>query len=133
EPGPEPNADQQVAVDAILAAAGGFAPVLLDGVTGSGKAEGYLHAIAGCLARGRQALVLVPEIGLTPQLPAALRARLGVRAQAADSRLPDGERARVWSAARGGVPRVVGGTRSAVFTPLPEAGLLVVDEEHDGS
>ena len=133
EPGPEPNADQQVAIDAILAAAGGFAPILLDGVTGSGKTEVYLHAIADCLARGRQALVLVPEIGLTPQLLARFRARLGVRVEALHSGLPDGERARVWSAARGGVARVVVGTRSAVFTPLPEAGLLVVDEEHDGS
>jgi len=130
---PVPNPDQQRAIEAVLAAAGGFAPLLLDGVTGSGKTEVYLHAIADCLARGRQALVLVPEIGLTPQLLARFRARLGVEVHALHSGLPDGERARVWAAARGGVARVVVGTRSAVFTPLPEAGLLVVDEEHDGS
>jgi primosomal protein N' (replication factor Y) len=132
-PGPTPNPDQQQAIDAILGAAGGFAPILLDGITGSGKTEVYLRAIADCLARGRQALVLVPEIGLTPQLLARFRARLGVDVHALHSGLPDGERARVWSAARGGVARVVVGTRSAVFTPLPEAGLVIVDEEHDGS
>jgi len=132
-PGPEPNVDQQRAIEAILGAAGGFAPILLDGVTGSGKTEVYLGAIADCLARGRQALVLVPEIGLTPQLLARFRARLGVEVHPLHSGLPDGERARVWSAARGGVARVVVGTRSAVFTPLPEAGLVVVDEEHDAS
>jgi len=130
---PVPNPAQQQAIDAIIGAAGGFAPILLDGVTGSGKTEVYLRAIADCLARGRQALVLVPEIGLTPQLLARFRARLGVDVHALHSGLPDGERARVWGAARGGVARVVVGTRSAVFTPLPEAGLVIVDEEHDGS
>ena len=75
--GPAPNAEQQAAIDAITGAAG-FAPFLLDGVTGSGKTEVYLHAISDCLARGRQALVLVPEIGLTPQLLGRFRARLGV-------------------------------------------------------
>ena len=130
--GPPPNPEQQAAIDAI-AAARGFAPVLLEGVTGSGKTEVYLHAIADCLARGRQALVLVPEIGLTPQTLARFRARLGVPVHALHSGLADGERARVWAAAWRGEARVVVGTRSAVFTPLPEAGLIVVDEEHDGS
>src|SRR5690606_19925902 len=85
------------------------------------------------LARSRQALVLVPEIGLTPQLLARFRARLGVPVHATHSGLNDGERARTWAAALRGEARVVVGTRSAVFTPLPEAGLIVVDEEHDGS
>lgn len=102
-------------------------------MTGSGKTEVYLHAIADCLARGRQALVLVPEIGLTPQLLSRFRARLGVPVHATHSGLNDGERARTWAAALRGEARVVVGTRSAVFTPLPEAGLVVVDEEHDGS
>jgi len=130
--GPVPNDEQQAAID-TLRAARGFAPLLLDGVTGSGKTEVYLHAIADCLARGKQALVLVPEIGLTPQLLARFRARLGVPVHASHSGLNDGERARTWAAAWRGEARVVVGTRSAVFTPLPDAGLIVVDEEHDGS
>jgi len=131
-PGPLPNDEQQAAMDAVEPA-GGFAACLLDGVTGSGKTEVYLHAIAACLARGRQALVLVPEIGLTPQLLARFRARLGVPVHALHSGLNDNERARTWTAAWRGEARVVVGTRSAVFTPLPEAGLIVVDEEHDAS
>ncbi|WP_295950562.1 primosomal protein N' [uncultured Xanthomonas sp.] len=132
QPGPIPNAEQQAAIDAVVAAAG-FAPFLLDGVTGSGKTEVYLQAIAACLARGRQALVLVPEIGLTPQTLARFRARLGVPVHALHSGLNDNERARVWAAAWRGEAQVVVGTRSAVFVPLPRAGLIVVDEEHDGS
>ncbi|HEX2595467.1 MAG TPA: primosomal protein N', partial [Luteimonas sp.] len=131
--GPEPNSEQHAAIAAIEAAAGRFQPFLLDGVTGSGKTEVYLQAIAECLARGRQALVLVPEIGLTPQMLARFRTRLGVPVHALHSGLGDGERARVWTAAWRGEARVVVGTRSAVFTPLPEAGLIVVDEEHDAS
>ncbi|WP_374558158.1 primosomal protein N' [Thermomonas sp.] len=128
----QPNAEQQIAIDAIRAA-DGFAPFLLDGVTGSGKTEVYLQAIADCLARGRQALVLVPEIGLTPQALARFRARLGVPVHALHSGLNDNERAATWWAAATGKARVIVGTRSAVFVPLPEAGLIVVDEEHDGS
>ncbi|KQN97354.1 MULTISPECIES: primosomal protein N' [Stenotrophomonas] len=131
-PGPEPNPQQQVAIEAITAA-DGFQPFLLDGVTGSGKTEVYLQAIAHCLAQGRQALVLVPEIGLTPQMLARFRARLGIAVHALHSGLNDNERARVWAAASRGEARVIVGTRSAVFTPLPQAGLLIVDEEHDGS
>ena len=114
-------------------AAEGFQPFLLDGVTGSGKTEVYLQAIIHCLAHGRQALVLVPEIGLTPQTLARFRGRLGIAVHALHSGLNDNERARVWAAASRGEARVIVGTRSAVFTPLPQAGLLIVDEEHDGS
>jgi len=127
-----PNAEQRSAVDAILAARG-FQPFLLDGVTGSGKTEVYLHAIADCLARGKQALVLVPEIGLTPQTLRRFRERLRVPVHALHSGLSDGERARTWAACLRGEARVVVGTRSAVFLPLPNAGLIVIDEEHDGS
>ena len=126
------NDEQRNAADAIRAGSG-FAPFLLDGVTGSGKTEVYLDAIADCLARGRQALVLVPEIGLTPQTLARFRTRLGVPVHALHSGLNDGERAATWLAAARGQARVIVGTRSAVFVPLPEAGLIVVDEEHDGS
>ena len=131
--GPAPNDEQRAAIAAIHAARDGFAPLLLDGVTGSGKTEVYLQAIAECLARGKQALVLVPEIGLTPQMLARFRARLGVPVHALHSGLNDGERARVWTAAWRGEARVIVGTRSAVFLPLPAAGLIVVDEEHDAS
>ena len=134
DPGPRLNAEQREAVTAITEAAhGGFAALLLEGVTGSGKTEVYLHAIADCLARGRQALVLVPEIGLTPQTLARFRARLGVPVHALHSGLSDGERARTWAACLRGEARVIVGTRSAAFLPLPRAGLIVVDEEHDGS
>ena len=126
------NDEQRNAADAIRAGSG-FAPFLLDGVTGSGKTEVYLDAIGDCLARGRQALVLVPEIGLTPQTLARFRTRLGVPVHALHSGLNDGERAATWMAAARGQARVIVGTRSAAFVPLPEAGLIVVDEEHDGS
>ncbi|NUS59912.1 MAG: primosomal protein N', partial [Lysobacter sp.] len=131
-PGPALNDEQRAAVDAI-AAEQGFGAVLLEGVTGSGKTEVYLHAIADCLARGKQALVLVPEIGLTPQTLARFRARLGIEVHALHSGLTDAARARVWAAAARGEARVIVGTRSAIFTPLPDAGLVVIDEEHDGS
>ncbi|SOD54828.1 replication restart DNA helicase PriA [Pseudoxanthomonas wuyuanensis] len=131
-PGPVLNPEQQAAVDAVRASEG-FAAWLLDGVTGSGKTEVYLAAIADCLAHGRQVLVLVPEIGLTPQTLARFRSRLGVPVHALHSGLNDGERARAWMAAARGEARVIVGTRSAVFVPLPEPGLIVIDEEHDGS
>ncbi|GAB3390004.1 primosomal protein N' [Lysobacter fragariae] len=130
---PRPNDEQQAAIDTILSVRDTFAPILLDGITGSGKTEVYLHAIADCLARGRQALVLVPEIGLTPQTLRRFRERLGVPVHALHSGLSDGERARTWAACVRGQARVVVGTRSAVFLPLPQAGLIVIDEEHDGS
>ena len=132
QPAPHLNDEQRVATDSLRAVTG-FASLLLDGVTGSGKTEVYLDAIADCLAHGRQALVLVPEIGLTPQALARFRARLGVPVHALHSGLSDKARARVWAEAWRGQARVIVGTRSAVFVPLPEAGLVVVDEEHDGS
>ncbi|MEO5596707.1 MAG: primosomal protein N', partial [Lysobacteraceae bacterium] len=127
------NAAQRAAADSIIGTLGRFQPMLLEGVTGSGKTEVYLEAIAQCLARGRQVLVLVPEIGLTPQTLRRFRARLGVPIHALHSGLPDGERARTWTAMLRGEARVLVGTRSAIFTPLPDAGLIVVDEEHDAS
>ncbi|WP_313344471.1 primosomal protein N' [Stenotrophomonas sp.] len=131
-PGPTPNPEQSAAIAAITASPG-FGAFLLDGVTGSGKTEVYLQAIVACLARGRQALVLVPEIGLTPQTLARFRTRLGIPVHVLHSGLNDNERARVWAAAARGEAQVIVGTRSAVFTPLPNAGLIVIDEEHDGS
>ncbi|WP_454833036.1 primosomal protein N' [Pseudoxanthomonas wuyuanensis] len=130
--GPALNPEQRSAVEAVRAGQG-FSAWLLDGVTGSGKTEVYLAAIADCLVRGRQALVLVPEIGLTPQTLARFRSRLGIPVHALHSGLNDNERARTWMAAARGEARVIVGTRSAVFVPLPEPGLIVIDEEHDGS
>ncbi len=132
-PGPPPTADQRTAIDTVTAGLGGFHAFLLEGVTGSGKTEVYLAAAAAALAAGRQVLVLVPEIGLTPQLLRRFRERLGVEVLALHSELADGERTRAWLAAARGDARVILGTRSAVFTPLPQAGLIVVDEEHDTS
>lgn len=130
--GPVLHPEQLDAVTAITGSAG-FAPFLLDGVTGSGKTEVYLQAIATCLAAGRQALVLVPEIGLTPQTLSRFRDRLGIAIHTLHSGMADGARARTWAAASRGQARVILGTRSAIFTPLPQAGLVIVDEEHDAS
>ena len=131
--GPPLNAAQQAAVDEVSAKFGCFAPFVLDGVTGSGKTEVYLTLIRQVLARGQQALVLVPEIGLTPQAIRRYRERLGLPIATLHSGLGDGERAAAWLAAAHGEAKVVLGTRSAILTPLPNAGLIVVDEEHDGS
>ena len=130
---PELSAEQRDAVAAIGAAFGRFQPFLLDGITGSGKTEVYLALIEKALAAGRQSLLLVPEIGLAPQTLRRLRERLGVPIDVLHSNLAEGDRARAWLRARSGEAKVVLGTRSAVFTPLPHAGLILVDEEHDAS
>ena len=133
-PQPPPlNEGQREAVAQIVATLGGFATTLLEGITGSGKTEVYLAAIEQTLARGEQVLVLVPEIGLTPQTLARFRERLAAPVLAWHSGLADGPRARAFERARGDAPLVVLGTRSAVFAPLPRLGLVVIDEEHDAS
>jgi primosomal protein N' (replication factor Y) len=132
-PAPPLNAGQLTVVRTVSAALGGYAAFLLDGVTGSGKTEIYLALIEAVVARGRQALVLIPEIGLTPQIVGRFRARLGVGVAALHSAMADGERLAAWHAASCGQAPVVVGTRSAVFTPLARPGLVVVDEEHDPS
>ncbi|MDE2070088.1 MAG: primosomal protein N' [Gammaproteobacteria bacterium] len=126
------NAAQIAAVHKIQAALGSFQAFLLDGVTGSGKTEVYLEAMAECVRRGGQALLLVPEIGLTPQLLQRVRRRF-TTAVVFHSALAAGERLAAWQAARTGRTPVVVGTRSAVFLPLKHPGLIVVDEEHDAS
>lgn len=109
------------------------AAFLLFGVTGSGKTEVYLRAIAACLARGRGALVMVPEIALTPQLVARFRARFGDALAVLHSGLSDADRHAMWSSLRTGGVRVAIGARSALFAPVPDLGLVIVDEEHDAS
>lgn len=111
----------------------GYAQVLLHGVTGSGKTEVYLQAIAPILEQGKSALVLVPEIGLTPQLTDRFRARFGDKVCVYHSALSGGERYDTWRQMIQGEPQVVIGTRSAIFAPLPNLGLIVLDEEHDSS
>lgn len=134
--GPRPllNAEQAAAVEAITAQLDRFHPHLLLGVTGSGKTEVYLRIIESVLARDRQALLLVPEIGLTPQLEGTVRERFPTTPIVSlHSGLNEAERHQRWLAAQAGTARIVLGTRLAVFTPLPDAGIIIVDEEHDSS
>ncbi|MDA1106790.1 MAG: primosomal protein N' [Proteobacteria bacterium] len=121
---------QEQAVEAV-AAAQGFQAFLLEGITGSGKTEVYLRLIERVIAAGQQALVLVPEIALTPQLMARFMQRFSVPVALLHSGLNDGERLHAWRTARSGQAPIVIGTRSAVFTPLARPGLIVIDEEHD--
>ncbi|MCL2656666.1 MAG: primosomal protein N' [Betaproteobacteria bacterium] len=131
---PQLNAEQTEAVEAIWAEAERFTPWLLHGITGSGKTEVYLRLIERTLAAGKQALLLVPEIGLTPQLEERVAARFPrARRVALHSGASDGARCRGFLAALNGEADIVLGTRLAVFSPLPRLGLILVDEEHDAS
>jgi primosomal protein N' (replication factor Y) len=121
----------QAAATAAVEQAREFGCFLLDGVTGSGKTEVYLRLIHRALANGRQVLVLVPEIGLTPQLRERFARRVAAPIAVLHSGLAETERERAWRAAAEGRARLLLGTRSAVFTPLPDLGLVIVDEEHD--
>jgi primosomal protein N' (replication factor Y) len=129
------NEAQTEALGTIVAAMdrGGFRPHLLYGVTGSGKTAVYVAAMQRALAAGKSALLLVPEIGLTPGTAAQMVAAFGGDVALLHSQLTPDERAEQWHRIRRGEARVVVGTRSAVFAPMPELGLILVDEEHDGS
>ena len=129
---PPLTADQAAAVAHYRGRPAGFSPNLLEGVTGSGKTEVYLRAIGDALKCGRQVLVLVPEIALTPQTLARFRRRYGAT-EVMHSGLSDQERLNAWLRCRDGQARILIGTRSAVFTPFRRLGLIVVDEEHDAS
>lgn len=132
---PELTEAQTRAADAIRGAiqAHTTAGFLLFGITGSGKTEVYLSAIEACLAEGRGALMMVPEIALTPQLVARFRARFGDGLAVLHSALSDGDRHAMWRKLREGTVRVAIGVRSALFAPISNLGLVIVDEEHDSS
>ncbi len=134
EPAMALNEDQQKAFDALIPCIrdSGFSVSLLKGVTGSGKTEVYLQCIAGVVQQGRQAIVMVPEIALTPQTVRRFTARF-TRVAILHSGLSAGERHRFWQQTATGMADVVVGARSAVFAPLPRLGMIVVDEEHEAS
>lgn len=134
-PVPVLNQHQQEAFDAIRTAidANRFQPFLLQGVTGSGKTEVYLRAIEAALALGKNALLLVPEIALTPAVAGQFFHRFGKQVAILHSAFGDAERAEQWRRIRNGQARVVVGTRSGVFAPVQNLGLVIIDEEHDGS
>ncbi|QNK32599.1 primosomal protein N' [Serratia sp. JUb9] len=127
------NTEQATAVGAIRSEDEQFAAWLLAGITGSGKTEVYLSVLENILAKGKQALVLVPEIGLTPQTIARFRERFNAPVDVLHSGLNDSERLAVWLRARSGEAAIVIGTRSALFTPFARLGVIIIDEEHDSS
>ncbi|HLO78368.1 MAG TPA: primosomal protein N', partial [Magnetospirillum sp.] len=133
-PAPELSEGQQAAADALVAALdGGFSVQVIDGVTGSGKTEVYFEAVAAALARGRQVLVLLPEIALSAQWLKRFTHRFGVPPAEWHSELSDAKRRETWRAVASGEARVVVGARSALFLPYADLALVVVDEEHDAA
>lgn len=133
EPALAANAEQQAAIASVAAALGRFSVSLLEGVTGSGKTEVYMQVIASVLAQGKQVLVLLPEISLTPQLEQRFRRRFAVAMVATHSKLTDNQRLQAWLSMQQGRAAIMLGTRSALFTPLQRPGLIILDEEHDSS
>jgi primosomal protein N' (replication factor Y) len=127
------NTEQATAVGAIRAQDQAFSPWLLAGITGSGKTEVYLSVLENILAQGKQALILVPEIGLTPQTIRRFRERFHAPVDVLHSALNDSERLAVWLRAKRGENAIVIGTRSALFTPFAHLGVIIIDEEHDSS
>lgn len=127
------NAEQRAAFTAVQSGMHGFGAYLLYGVTGSGKTEVYLQLIRHCLEAGKQALVLIPEINLGPQTLERFARRFNARIALLHSGVNDRERLDAWLAARDGEADIVIGTRSALFTPLKNPGLIIIDEEHDAS
>lgn len=128
---PHLNPAQEKAVNTVSATLNNFQPLLLQGVTASGKTEVYLQIIANVLAQGKQALVLVPEIGLTPQTIARFEKRFGNICHVLHSNITDRQRLDSWLAAKAGKASIIIGTRSAIFTLFPNLGIIIIDEEHD--
>ena len=129
----ELNKEQFIAVTTISKALGQYQCFLLNGITGSGKTEVYMRIMQEQLSKGLQCLVLVPEIGLTPQTIAQFKQRFKCVVVSLHSGLNETERMTAWSQARDGSAGIVIGTRSSIFTPLAKPGLIVIDEEHDSS
>ena len=127
------NVEQALVVTGITSQLEQYGAFLLEGVTGSGKTEVYLQTIANVLAKGQQVLILVPEIGLTPQTVSRFEQRFGIEVGVIHSGLSDAARLSVWQKARAEQIGLVIGTRSAIFTPLPTLGMIIIDEEHDES
>jgi primosomal protein N' (replication factor Y) (superfamily II helicase) len=125
------NSEQRHAINQIQKTLGKFKGILLNGLTGSGKTEVYLQAMQPVLEAGQQVLVLVPEIGLTPQTINRFKARFHAEIVMLHSNMSDVARLRAWQAAQTGAASIVIGTRSAIFTPMPRLGMIVIDEEHD--
>ncbi|MEF9956658.1 MAG: primosomal protein N' [Acinetobacter sp.] len=125
------NADQKYAIQQILKAQHHYQTFLLDGLTGSGKTEVYLQVMFEVLQQGKQVLVLVPEIGLTPQTVARFKSRFHCDVALLHSGLNESKRLQAWQHAQTGKASIIIGTRSAIYTPLPELGLIILDEEHD--
>src|SRR5512146_451979 len=132
-PGPEANEEQCAAIERVCESLGAFGGFVLHGVTGSGKTEVYMRVVERALRLDRNALVLVPEIGLTPQLVGRFRQRFSAPMAVLHSALTDHERLLAWRDAFSGRARIVLGTRSAVFAPAKDLGVIIVDEEHDAS
>ncbi|GAA0854503.1 primosomal protein N' [Aliiglaciecola litoralis] len=130
---PRANVQQALAITAITHRLDRFACFLLEGITGSGKTEVYLQSIEEVLRQQRQVLILVPEIGLTPQTVKRFERRFGLAVGVLHSNLTDNERLNVWQRSRSGELAIVIGTRSSIFTPMLKPGMIIVDEEHDGS
>ena len=126
-----PNPDQKHAIQQILKAQQHYQAFLLDGLTGSGKTEVYLQVMYEVLKQGKQVLVLVPEIGLTPQTVARFKSRFHCDVALLHSGLNDSKRLQAWQHAQKGKASIIIGTRSAIYTPLPHLGLIILDEEHD--
>lgn len=127
----QPNEEQQLAIKQVIEATDTYRAFLLNGVTGSGKTEVYLQVIRHILTSGKQALVLIPEIGLTPQFIELIKERFGENIVVLHSGLSEAERLLGWLNARAGKAFVVLGTRSAIWTPMPKLGVIIIDEEHD--
>lgn len=130
---PTPNQQQAEAIQAVIRSTGTFTSFLLDGVTGSGKTEVYLQCIAHVLGENKQAIMLVPEISLTPQTIERFRQRFPVKMAILHSGLTPRQRLNAWLEAASGEAQIIIGTRSALFTPMARPGLIIIDEEHDAS
>ncbi|GAB2686903.1 primosomal protein N' [Aliiglaciecola sp. 3_MG-2023] len=130
---PQPNVEQALAITAISQSLSRYTCFLLEGITGSGKTEVYLQSIEEVLKKQRQVLILVPEIGLTPQTVKRFEKRFEIEVGILHSNLTDNERLVVWQKSRSGKLGIIIGTRSSIFTPMARPGMLIVDEEHDAS